>query len=458
MKKGECYEGIVESIQFPNKGIVVCDEGKAVVKNALPGQKIRFIVNKKRNGKAEGRLQEVLTPAAGERPVPCPHYGACGGCLYLPFSYEEQLSIKEEQIHNLIKPVLVTPCVFEPILGSPRPFGYRNKMEFSFGDSCKGGPLALGMHKRNSFYDIVSVIECQIVDADYRDILNFTLQFFEEKKIPFYHRMRKEGCLRHLLVRKGLKTGEILVDLITTGEGKERNLTNVLAAYAEGLCKLQLMGKIVGILHTVNHREADVVQDDGTEILYGNDCFEEELLGLKFEITPFSFFQTNSFGAEVLYEKVREYVGDTRGKVVFDLYSGTGTISQILAPVAEKVVGVEIVEEAVDAAKRNARRNGLSNCTFLAGDVLKVLDDLTEKPDILVLDPPRDGIHPKALPKLIDYGVEKIVYVSCKPSSLARDLEIFQGAGYVAERICPVDQFPWTANTEVICLLKRSEG
>lgn len=454
MKKGECYEGIVESIQFPNKGIVVCGDGKATVKNALPGQKVRFIVNKKRNGKAEGRLMEVLAPAAGEHTAPCPHYGACGGCLYLPFSYEEQLAIKEEQIHSLIKPVLDNPCEFEPILGSPRHFGYRNKMEFSFGDSCKDGPLALGMHRRNSFYDIVSVTDCQIVDEDYRAVLNFTLQFFEEKKIPFYHRMRKEGCLRHLLIRKGLKTGEILIDLITTEEER----TSVWKAYAEGLLELQLTGKIVGILHTVNRREADVVQNDGTEILYGRDYFEEELLGLKFEITPFSFFQTNSYAAEVLYEKVREYVGDTKGKVVFDLYSGTGTIAQILAPVAEKVVGVEIVEEAVDAAKRNARLNGLSNCIFLAGDVLKVLDDLTEKPDILVLDPPRDGIHPKALPKLIGYGVEKIVYVSCKPSSLARDLETFQGAGYVAEKICPVDQFPWTANTEVICLLKRSEG
>lgn len=214
----------------------------------------------------------------------------------------------------------------------------------------------------------------------------------------------------------------------------------------------------MGVLHTVNNREADVVQNDGTDVLYGRDYFIEELLGLKFEITPFSFFQTNSYGAEVLYKKVREYVGDTKGKIVFDLYSGTGTIAQILAPVAEKVIGVEIVEEAVEAAKKNARLNGLSNCTFLAGDVLKVLDELEEKPDILVLDPPRDGIHPKALPKLIEFGVGRIVYISCKPSSLARDLKVFQESGYRAEKICPVDQFPWTANTEVICLLKRSVG
>lgn len=467
MKKGESYEGIVESIQFPNKGIVVCDGEKAVVKNALPGQKVRFTVNKKRKGRVEGRLQEVLAPAKKEQPSPCPHYGACGGCLYLPFSYEEQLAIKEEQIKNLIEPVLTSPCEFERILGSPKEFGYRNKMEFSFGDSCKDGPLALGMHRRNSFYDIVSVKECQIVDEDYRGILNYTLEYFETTKLLFYHRMRKEGYLRHLLVRKGHKTGEILVDLITTdgqenlttttGEILDRPVLDILKEYAKGLMNLPLTGKIIGILHTINNREADVVQNDGTEILYGCDHFEEMLLGLKFEITPFSFFQTNSYGAEVLYEKVREYVGDAKGKVVFDLYSGTGTIAQILAPVAEKVVGVEIVEEAVEAAKRNARLNNLSNCTFLAGDVLKVLEDLTEKPDILVLDPPRDGIHPKALPKLIDYGVDRIVYISCKPTSLARDLAVFQEAGYVAEKLCPVDQFPWTANTEVICLLKRRD-
>lgn len=455
MKKGESCEGVVESIQFPNKGIVVCGGEKAVVKNALPGQKVRFIVNKKRNGRAEGRLMEVLEPSEKEGVSPCPHYGVCGGCLYLSFPYEEQLAVKEEQIHNLIKPVLDAPCAFEPILGSPVIYGYRNKMEFSFGDAYKDGPLALGMHKRNSFYDIVSVTDCRIVDEDYRRILKYTLDFFQETGLPFYHRMRKEGFLRHLLVRKGLKTGEILIDLITTDEEAESRVS-VLQEYVKGLLALHLKGEIAGILHTVNNREADVVQNDGTNVLYGRDYFLEEILGLKFEITPFSFFQTNSYGAETLYEKVREYVGDTKGKVVFDLYSGTGTIAQILAPVAEKVIGVEIVEEAVEAAKKNARLNGLHNCTFLTGDVLKVIDALEEKPDILVLDPPRDGIHPKALRKLIEFGVERIVYVSCKPSSLARDLDVFQESGYRAEKICPVDQFPWTANTEVICLLKRS--
>ena len=200
-----------------------------------------------------------------------------------------------------------------------------------------------------------------------------------------------------------------------------------------------------------------MVKDEGTKILYGQDYFYEELLGLKFKITPFSFFQTNSLGAEVLYEAARSYIGETKDKVIFDLYSGTGTIAQILAPVAKKVVGVEIVEEAVEAAKENAALNGLDNCTFWAGDVLKVIDDLGEVPDLIILDPPRDGVHPKALEKIIDFGVERMVYIACKPTSLARDLELLQGRGYQVERIGCVDLFPSTYHVETVVLLSKGE-
>ena len=199
---------------------------------------------------------------------------------------------------------------------------------------------------------------------------------------------------------------------------------------------------------------SDAVKCDSSEILYGRDYFYEELLGLKFRISTFSFFQTNTCGAEVLYETAREYVGSLvkeEGKpdsIVYDLYSGTGTIAQLMAPVAKKVIGVEIVEEAVVAARENAKQNGLENCEFIAGDVLKVLDEIEEKPDFIILDPPRDGVHPKALSRIIGYGVEKLVYISCKPTSLARDLEIFIANGYEVQRCVPVDQFPWTTGIE----------
>ena len=469
MKKGQVLEGIVERVAFPNKGIVSVEgeEQKVIVKNAIEGQKIRFSINKKRKGKAEGRLLEVIEKSPLQTEEECAYFGKCGGCMYQGVPYQEQLRIKETQVKNLLTPVLQNAGyeldeIFEGVKESPRCLAYRNKMEFSFGDEIKDGPLSLGMHKRGSFHDIVTVDGCRIVDEDYSKILRGVLDFFTEHQVPFYHKMSHVGYLRHLLVRKAVKTGEILIDLVTTTQPIEgADTKELLSEMAATICALKLEGTVVGILHTENDSVADAVINEHTELLYGQDHFEEELLGLQFSISPFSFFQTNSLGAEVLYETAREYVADAgNGKIVYDLYSGTGTIAQILAPVAKEVIGVEIIEEAVEAAKENAKRNRLGNCEFLAGDVLKVLDDIEQKPDFIVLDPPRDGIHPKALEKIISYGVEKMVYISCKPTSLARDLEVLLARGYEAERICCVDMFPQTTGIETVVLLshKKPDG
>ena len=463
MKKGTILEATVNNIQFPNKGIVEIDGEKAVIKNALPGQKIRFVVSKNRKGKAEGRLLEVLERSpiewdreSWEKQV-CPHFEMCGGCLYQSLPYEEQLVIKERQVKELIDSVCTNPDYeFQGIKASPLAEGYRNKMEFSFGDEFKGGPLSLGMHKRGSFYDIVSTPECRIIHPDFRKLLTATKEYFSRNNIDFYKKLAHTGYLRHLLVRRAVKTGEILVVLVTSSQMDEQE-TELLEGWKEAVLALHLDGTLSGILHTVNDSLADVVQSDRTDILYGRDYFYEELLGLKFKISPFSFFQTNSLGAEVLYETARSYVGETKDKVVFDLYSGTGTIAQILAPVAQTVVGVEIVEEAVAAARINAELNGLTNCRFIAGDVLKVIDNVEEKPDLIVVDPPRDGIHPKALPKIIAYQVPRIVYISCKPTSLVRDLVTFQEMGYAVEKVCAVDMFPGTGNVETVVMLSHKK-
>ena len=457
MKKGDYCEAVVETIEFPNKGVLHIDGERVIVKNALPGQTIRFVINKKRKGKCEGRLLEVLAPSSLEQTEEtCPHFGICGGCLYQSLPYEEQLKIKEQQVKSLIDGVC-SSYVFEGIKGSPVFKGYRNKMEFSFGDEFKDGPLALGMHRRGSFYDIVNTPECQIVNQDFCKILTYTLEYFTEKKAGYYKKLQHVGYLRHLLVRRAVKTGEILAALVTSGQTEtlETGEEELLEGWRAGLLSLPLEGSFAGILHIRNDSLADVVQSDETRILYGKDYFYEELLGLKFRISPFSFFQTNSLGAEVLYETARGYVGETADRVVFDLYSGTGTIAQIIAPVASKVVGVEIVEEAVEAARENAAMNGLSNCEFIAGDVLKVIDELQDKPDLIILDPPRDGIHPKALEKIIDFGVDRMVYISCKPTSLARDLVVLQERGYQVEKVCCVDMFPATANVETVVLLSK---
>jgi len=525
LKKGSIMEGTVISRSFPNKGIVLCESGEqAVVKDVLPGQRISFCVTKNRHGKAEGRCLEVIKPSDIEVASQCQHYPGCGGCSYRTLKYEDQVALKTEQVKKLLEGPLSKQSsqpVWEDTVASPEADGYRNKMEFSFGDGFKDGPLELGLHKKGSFYDILSVRECCIVDEDFRLILSSTLDFFREKNVPYLHRMSHEGILRHLLVRKAKKTGEILLALVTTsgmtavkeahfpelqkfqisGANDSTIISDAVAESSDdesmGGCELptetdnnderkleklniksladewterikllspKLKGSLAGVLHIVNDTLSDVIKADEICVLYGRDYINEELLGLKFKISVFSFFQTNSLGAEKLYETARNFIGDigmgedgNPDKTVFDLYSGTGTIAQLMAPVAKKVVGVEIVEEAVEAAKINAIENGISNCDFLAGDVLKVIDDIEDKPDFLILDPPRDGIHPKALPKLIGYGVDRILYVSCKPTSLARDLESFIYAGYEAVRIACVDMFPFTNGIETVCLLSHKK-
>ncbi|WP_195397018.1 23S rRNA (uracil(1939)-C(5))-methyltransferase RlmD, partial [Mediterraneibacter gnavus] len=458
MKKGQVLEGTIEKVEFPNKGVVtVAEEGKSViVKNGIPGQKVKFCVNKFKRGNAEGRLLEVLekSPLETRKPV-CSIFPVCGGCMYQTMSYEAQMDMKAEQVKNILNEAVNGEYLFEGVKASPKEFAYRNKMEFSFGDEYKDGPLTLGLHKKGSTYDVLTASDCKLVHDDMTKILNCVLEYFKERNVSYYKKMQHTGYLRHLLLRRGDRTGEILVNLVTTTQ-EEHDMSPL----KEALLNLELEGKIVGFLHILNDSLSDVVQSDETRIIYGQDYFYEKLLNLEFKITPFSFFQPNSRGAEVLYSTVRDYIGDINDMTVFDLFSGTGTIAQVLAPVAKQVIGVEIIEEAVEAAKENAAHNGLSNCKFIAGDVFKVLDEIEEKPDVIVLDPPRDGIHPKALPKILDYGVDKIVYISCKVTSLARDLEMIQARGYEVVKSVAVDQFCQTVHVETVVLLshKKPDG
>ena len=453
MKKGQVDEGIIESVEFPNKGKVFLPEEDryVIVKIGVPGQKVRFSVNKIRKGKAEGRLLEVLEKSPLEVESACPHFGQCGGCMYQNLPYEEQLKMKEAQVKAMMDEAVEGPYLWEGVKPSPVKQAYRNKMEFSFGDEYKDGPLSLGLHKKGSTYDVLTANDCKLVHEDMTKILTCVHEFFLKRNVSYYKKMQHTGYLRHLLLRRGVTTGEILVHVITTSQ-EEYDLEPL----KNQLLALPLEGKIVGIMHIINDSLSDVVQSDETRILYGQDYFYETLLGLRFKISTFSFFQPNSLAAEVLYSVVRQYIGDTKDKVVFDLYSGTGTIAQLAASVADEVIGVEIVEEAVEAARENAALNNLKNCRFIAGDVLKVLDDLTQKPDVIILDPPRDGIHPKALPKILSYGVDHIVYISCKATSLARDLPAFLEAGYRLEKACCVDQFCQTVHVETVALLKRT--
>ena len=491
----------------------------------------------------------------------CVHAEKCGGCQYQGMSYDDTLKIKEEMVRDLFSPLFDLKEVYRGILPSPDIIGYRNKMEYSFGDEVKDGPLTLGLHKKKSFYDVITVDGCRIAPEDFDEILKCTLDFFQKAGLKYYHKKKKEGYLRHLLIRRGRNTGMLLIDLVTADftaddlkivmdsdaemrafvekYNSERDVSyeadveilndaehklpddlisellkiaehKLLMKFSGALIELQNNGivkdKIAGILHTRNNSPADAVIDEGTEILYGEDSFSDSVLGITFHISPFSFFQTNTRGAEVLYSVVRKYVlaaknpsilgisndeflknivkdagfefssesqtklseadgegsataeaeNDDKYSLIYDLYCGTGTITQVLSPVADKVVGVEIVPEAVEKAKENALREGITNCEFICGDVLKALDDMPEKPDMIVLDPPRAGVVPKALKKILSYGVKDIVYVSCKAVSLSQNLPAFFEAGYTVKDMTVVDMFPYTKNYETVVVLSQT--
>ena len=571
MKKGDIVEGIIDEYSFPNKGSFIHIEDnpqaeggkierKVTVKGTLPGQTVRARVKKKKEGKAEAVLLDTVkkSPLETKKPM-CNHFYSCGGCTYQTISYSNQLKLKEQMVKDVLKDVIdfgsrekksegeepekkENGFVWEGIFASPDQFRYRNKMEFTFGDEEKYGPLTLGLHRQYSSHDILGIDSCAIVSPTWNEILKYTQKFYRKLGVPHYNKKTHTGVLRNLVIRQSATDGSILVNLVTTTHHSiDENTRNIpwnekrsetvdelqLPQYVAGLLsigepkpvgldaytshgyekintrkkivrdkkgKLQRVNgsfednvgsgefdtlsynnKIVGVLYTECDTLADAIIPDSVTLLYGEDYLMEEVLGLKFKISPFSFFQTNTRGSEVLYSKAREYaleaiggknVTDNNGQqfddsetiktgVIYDLYSGTGTIAQLMAPVAGKVYGIEIVEEAVEAARENAKLNKLTNCEFIAGDVLKKLDEVEEKPDLIILDPPRDGVNPKALQKILSYGVENMVYISCKPTSLARDLEIFEANGYIPVKGCCVDMFPNTQHVEVVSLLQK---
>ncbi|GFZ31127.1 23S rRNA (uracil-5-)-methyltransferase RumA [Clostridium zeae] len=451
MKKGNEIELLIEDMEFPSQGIGYRDDLKIYVKNAFPGQKIRGKVTKKKTDYAELKLLKVVEGADYELEQKCPHYAFCGGCSSQNIPYEKQLEFKKNQVLNLFKGNSVDTGEFLGIENSPIQWEYRNKMEFTFGDMEKGGDLTLGMHMKGRSFGIVTVDQCHLVDEDYRKILNTTVEFFKKDKLPHYKIMAREGFLRNLIVRKTKHNDEILINIVTTTQ-----INYDFKPWVEVILSSGIEGNIKGIIHTENDSFSDAVIADKVNILYGVDFITEELLGLKFKISPFSFFQTNSLGAEKLYSIVRDFMGDTAdNKVVFDLYCGTGTIGQIAAGKAKKVIGVELIEEAVVAANENAKLNGLDNCTFIAGDVAKVINTIQDKPDIIILDPPRSGVHPVAMNYVIKFDAKDIIYVSCNPKTLVTDLKVLEEAGYKTEKTLLMDMFPNTPHVETVVKLKR---
>lgn len=453
MKKRKVYEFDIVDTEFPGSGVAYKDGMKVLIKNAIKGQKVEAFVNKKTKQYAKAKLNRVIEDVDYKIEPKCDIFDFCGGCSQQFITYEKQLEIKEYQVLKLFKEADIKDYEFLGTEGSPEVYGYRNKMEFTFGDMEKGGELTLGMHAQGKSFGIISADGCKIVDTDFTLILKTVLDYFRGKGLPHYRIMSHEGYLRNLVVRKGKNTGEILINLVTTSQ-KEFDLSEIVTILKE----LNYVGNLQGILHTINDSLSDVVQADELEVLFGRDYIMEEVLGLKFKISPFSFFQTNTKGAEKLYSIVRDFMGDAKSKVVFDLYCGTGTIGQIAAHNASKVVGIELIEEAVEAANENAELNDIHNCNFIAGDVAKVIKDVKDKPDIVILDPPRPGVHPDALKYVTKFDPKDIIYVSCNPKTLVEDLKVLIREGYKVEKVKVMDMFPHTPHIESVIKLKREHS
>ena len=370
--------------------------------------------------------------------------------MYQGVPYEEQLANKAGEVRGLLEKKDIRYEELLPIEPAPDRYAYRNKMEYTFGDMVKDGPTTLGMHKKKHFMSIITVDECQLVHEDFNMVLRGVLDFVMEKGYSHYHKKTHKGLMRHLIVRRGVRTGELLVNVVTSSEeGFDEE------AFTEMILALPLENTVVGVLRTINDRLADAVYCDELKVLYGRDYYMEEIMGLKFRVSAFSFFQTNVDAVENLYTYALSLIDDFENKTAFDLYCGTGTITQTLAKRAGKVIGIELVDEAVEAARANAALNGLENCEFIAGDVFKVLNTVADKPEVIVVDPPRVGISVDALDKIISYGVDQIVYISCNPKSLVENLYYLQYYGYRVKSVKPFDNFPGTKHVECVCLLTR---
>lgn len=452
-RKNKTAEVKIEEILYPNRSIGYIEDIPVEFKGGILGQKVKVKITRNRKTKKKAKLIETLEKSPFENMKEyCPNADICGGCSYQKVPYETELLMKLKMIKNLFKEENIEYDNIS-INQSPVTKYYRNKMEYTFGDKEKGGALELGLHRKNRFYEIVDTEGCNIVDEDFEKIRKFVLHYFRKKDETFYHKISHTGFLRNLVIKKALNTGEIMVNLVTTSsEGFDDTKKKL---FANTLVGADVNGKIVSVIHTENNSIADAVIPEKVTVIFGKDHITEELMGLKFKIGPFSFFQPNVYSAEKLYKRAQEFASIDKTYRVLDLYSGTGTITQLMAQKAGHATGIEIVEEAVDKAIENAKDNEIENIDFIAGDVLKKIEVVKGKYDVVVLDPPREGINPNAIEKIIDLEPKRFVYISCNPRTQVRDIKKFIEKGYELKKYEAFDQFPNPSHVECIALIQR---
>ncbi len=448
VRTGDEVELRVDSLAYGGNGVARLDGFVVFVRRGLPGDTVRARVTKVKRGFAEASAFEVVSAGPDHVEAPCPHFGTCGGCRFQDYAYTKQIAAKELQVRDALTRLggIADPPL-EPIVPARSQYGYRNKLEYSF-TQTEAGP-ALGFHRAGRWDEVLPIETCLLASDVGNAVREAAQAWAREERLPAYDQATGSGYLRHLVVREGRNTGQILVQLVTA-KGRR---------FEEGYF-VEVMRRIpeVRSVHwAVNETPAEVTNLP-TTLLFGEDAIEEQILGLRFRVRPNAFLQTNTEMAEVLYELAREFAGLSGSETVYDLYCGTGTIGLALAPQALTVWGVEISEESVACAIENAELNGIANAAFFAGNVSLALEELLARsgtPDVVVVDPPRAGLAGKALRRTGRLGARRIVYVSCNPTTLASDVKTLRDDfGYVLRRCVPVDMFPHTPHIETVNLLE----
>lgn len=485
MKKGEVRDVTISRMGYKGVGITKIEEAEdkhmvLLVPNTIPGEVCSVLVTKKKKNYAEGVKIKKITPSPKEIKAPCPYFGVCGGCKWQHMTYADQMAYKqqfiEEALHHIGK---IRDVEILPLLPSPEEYYYRNKIELSFGvvpyktqenyheDKERGGMgekqeeagetkegTYLGYHGAGSFYKIVDVEACLLESELANNIIMVLRAFIKKKKLTAYNQRTHEGFLRHLIIREGKNSGEVMVNILTNET--EDYTAEFWGDFVDELLLLENdNAKFESILWSQHGGVSDVARSQNVTVLHGREYIFERVSKYLFKISPFSFFQTNTKGAEVLYDLVAKFADLKGGEIVVDLYSGTGTIGMYLAEKAKKVYSVELDPNAVADAKTNSTLNSIMNIEFIAGKVeSEAARLLFESPDVIVLDPPRAGMHPQALMMLPKFKANKIIYVSCNPSTLARDLQ-FLSKYYDVKRVQGVDMFPQTYHVETVAELVR---
>jgi 23S rRNA (uracil1939-C5)-methyltransferase len=450
VQRDQELELTIESLAYGGNGVARLDGFVVFVRRGLPGDTVKARVTKVQRRHAEALATEVVSAGPLRVEAPCQHYPACGGCRFQDLAYDAQVQTKHQWVADSLQRLAgLADAPLDPIVPAKSQFHYRNKMEYSF-TQLEDGPT-LGLHKAGRWDEVLEIEKCWLTSDVGNAIRNRMREWAREEKLTAYDQETHEGYLRHLMLREGRNTGQMLVQLVTNrGERFDRErLIEVLTEFPE----------VRSIHWSVNSGVSEVTTGLPTELLWGEDAIEEEIDGLRFRVRPNAFLQTNTEMAAELYAIAREFAALTGGETVYDLYCGIGTIGLSMAKDALTVWGIEISEESVACAIENQELNGIGNTAFFAGNVGEVLADLRTRagdPDVVVVDPPRAGLAGKALKRLGEIGAPRIVYVSCNPTTLAGDIKrLGDDYGYRLVRARPVDMFPHTPHVECVALLER---